>query len=537
MGCAGCALGEKGGLQGTVSINTKETTPMPFWLEAVREEDRSLGENESLLQAGIVWDAREHQKSGRLFLHVGRKRAWDYHRRRLENAAVIALAEGLVLSVALLLAHALELWLNKSALFPRWAWGMPVLWWFVALALRLLPGWGLGAAEELRRLVMSLAMLFMSIMVFLFLARRATSSACFLLSVGGVLAIVLVPMARYLARGVLIRFKRWGVATVIYGGNGMVEQVIYALQKEPQLGYVPVGIFHLDQGLWGSKIKNIPVLGGVDANTAEAPIAVVALPGLPVSRLSMLLDGPLAIYKQVVLIPELVGVPSLWVRASNIGGTLALELTSNLLDPLAQGLKRLMDVVLLLSTLPIWLPLIGIIALLVWLEDRKAPFFTQERIGLEGRKFHVIKFRTMVPNAEAVLQHYLNNNPQARAEWMATFKLKNDPRITRIGRWLRRLSLDELPQLFNVLKGDMSLVGPRPLPAYHHHELPPQVQRLRLRVRPGVTGLWQVSGRSDTGNEGMARWDSFYVRNWSIWLDLVILMRTIPAVLRGHGAY
>ncbi|MEM6338258.1 MAG: sugar transferase, partial [Bacteroidota bacterium] len=148
-----------------------------------------------------------------------------------------------------------------------------------------------------------------------------------------------------------------------------------------------------------------------------------------------------------------------------------------------------------------------------------------------------LKFRTMVKDAEAVLKRRLDEDPALRREWETTFKLRKDPRITRVGRLLRRFSLDELPQLINVLRGEMSLVGPRPLPAYHHEELTDRVRTLRERIRPGLTGLWQVSGRSDSGNEGLERWDAYYVRNWSLWLDIVILTRTVRAVLGGKGAY
>jgi lipopolysaccharide/colanic/teichoic acid biosynthesis glycosyltransferase len=143
----------------------------------------------------------------------------------------------------------------------------------------------------------------------------------------------------------------------------------------------------------------------------------------------------------------------------------------------------------------------------------------------------------MVPNAEQKLKALLATDSALREEWEQNFKLKKDPRITKIGVFLRKTSLDELPQLINVLKGEMALVGPRPLPEYHLEQLPGNVQEIRARMRPGMTGLWQVSGRSDTGNLGMSKWDPYYVRNWSIWLDAVILVRTVRVVLFGSGAY
>ena len=142
----------------------------------------------------------------------------------------------------------------------------------------------------------------------------------------------------------------------------------------------------------------------------------------------------------------------------------------------------------------------------------------------------------MVSNADHVLQDYLNNTPDLKAEWEATHKLKNDPRVTRVGKFLRKLSLDELPQVWNVLLGEMSVVGPRPIveaeTVYYRHVL--NIYKL---VRPGITGLWQVSGRNDTGYEQRVRYDEYYIRNWSVWLDIYILLRTVFVVLTQRGAY
>ncbi|MBD3392751.1 MAG: hypothetical protein GF418_11680 [Chitinivibrionales bacterium] len=199
--------------------------------------------------------------------------------------------------------------------------------------------------------------------------------------------------------------------------------------------------------------------------------------------------------------------------------------------------KPVLDILLVMITLPVWLPLCCALALLIWLEDRHAPLYFQIRIGWNGRPFRVWKFRTMVPNAEDLLERMLLLDPEIRREWRARYKLRHDPRVTRAGRFIRRFSLDELPQLINVLQGHMSLVGPRPLPRYHHRKLGDHVCAYREAVRPGLTGLWQVSCRSDGGNNGMRLWDPFYVRNWSLILDLLILARTARVVLKGRGAY
>jgi lipopolysaccharide/colanic/teichoic acid biosynthesis glycosyltransferase len=177
-----------------------------------------------------------------------------------------------------------------------------------------------------------------------------------------------------------------------------------------------------------------------------------------------------------------------------------------------------------------------LMAILIKLGSPGPVFFTQERIGINGKRFKIIKFRTMRSDAGEILERRLAEDEELRAEWHANFKLKKDPRITGIGAFLRKTSLDELPQLINVLRGEMSLVGPRPLPTYHQQKLSPRVSTLRVRALPGMTGLWQVSGRSALGINAMELWDLYYVRNWSVWLDFTILLRTVPVVLKGDGA-
>jgi Undecaprenyl-phosphate galactose phosphotransferase WbaP len=181
-------------------------------------------------------------------------------------------------------------------------------------------------------------------------------------------------------------------------------------------------------------------------------------------------------------------------------------------------------------------PILAAIAIAVKLESSGPAVFGHLRIGQNGRMFRAWKFRTMVANGEEVLKQYLESNPEAQAEWNRDHKLRNDPRITRVGRLLRKTSLDELPQLWNVLANEMSLVGPRPIV---EAEIPKYGNSYTLytRVKGGVTGLWQVSGRNDVSYEERVKLDSFYVRNWSVWLDLCILYRTIGTVLFRSGAY
>lgn len=199
--------------------------------------------------------------------------------------------------------------------------------------------------------------------------------------------------------------------------------------------------------------------------------------------------------------------------------------------------KRLLDLVLLVPALAIGLPLMALGALLVVMVSPGNPFYVQHRVGRHGRTFPVLKLRTMRHDAEAVLARHLAGNPEARKEWSTHFKLTEDRRVLPvIGRLLRRTSIDEIPQLWNIARGDMSFVGPRPFPQYHLEAFDPAFQAVRAAALPGLTGLWQVSGRSDGDLQAQERLDRAYVAGWSLGLDMKLLLRTPAAVLRGRGA-
>jgi lipopolysaccharide/colanic/teichoic acid biosynthesis glycosyltransferase len=179
-----------------------------------------------------------------------------------------------------------------------------------------------------------------------------------------------------------------------------------------------------------------------------------------------------------------------------------------------------------------------ICALCIYLVSRHNPFFLHAREGEGGKPIRILKLRSMYPDADAILERYLEENREAREEWERYCKLRKDPRVLPgVGHFLRRSSLDELPQFWNILIGQMSLVGPRPFPSYHMRQFPSAFRDLRVKVRPGLTGLWQISARSEGDLEVQEVLDTYYIRNWSLWLDIFILSRTARAVFFGQGAY
>ncbi|MFH0908929.1 MAG: exopolysaccharide biosynthesis polyprenyl glycosylphosphotransferase [bacterium] len=464
-------------------------------------------------------------------------RPFAYHSRLALNAFFISLGEATALTGSLLIGSLIRYVWKGDTMFASWMWILVAAWLIGAVVAKLLPGWGLGPAEELRRTVLLLATVFAGTTVMLFWGKAAGETSRLTLTTGFMLSLVLLPLLRLQMKRSLLMRNVWGVPVVIYADSETGPRVIEALQEERGLGYHPIGVFNDELAGTGELMAGLPVLGATTACTSQAPVAILAMPSLARDRSLDLLEGPLAMYRKVVIIPDLLDAPSLWVKPRDFVGILGLEISSNLLDPIARIAKFGYDMTFAVLTAPLWIPCCLLLALLVWLEDGHNPFFRQRRIGKDRKPFTLWKFRTMRPDAERALRDRLDVDPDLRNEWNANFKLRNDPRVTRIGAFLRRTSLDELPQMINVLRGEVSLVGPRPLPDYHYDELPERVRKLRERVRPGVTGLWQVSGRSDAGHLGMVRWDTYYVRNWSVWLDVVILFRTIREVACGRGAF
>lgn len=461
---------------------------------------------------------------------------FPYNRRLFLNMGAILLGDALALLAAILLAGLLRYVLRESHIPPSRALCLIPLWFAGAVIFRIAPSWGLGPIEELRRIQVLLLVIFGMAAAAMFLTKTGDITSRIKFSLMYLISVPLIPFTRTLVKKMLLKRKCWGMPTAIYGNDRTVSHVLDVITKEAGLGYIPIGIFD-DDLKDGDSVRGIPVLGGLESSTRDASFAILGAPSIARERLMMLLEGPLSHYRRVIIIPDLLDIPSLWVSARDFMGVLGLEVERNLLNPVARLSKQLAELVIVLMLSPLWIPVCLLLALAIRLQTGAGPLFRQERVGRHGKLFKTWKFRTMVPNAEEVLEKEMTEKPELREEWNSHYKLKNDPRITPIGRFLRRSSLDELPQLVNVLRGEMSLVGPRPLPKYHQQQLSKQVCALRESVLPGITGLWQVSGRSESGTEGMERWDTYYVRNWSIWLDIVILFRTFRALLTREGAY
>jgi exopolysaccharide biosynthesis polyprenyl glycosylphosphotransferase len=353
-------------------------------------------------------------------------------------------------------------------------------------------------------------------------------------------AAVYVSLLRYLARRVLHLVRRKGIAThrmLLVGTLSEALEVHSAVTRNPSAGMIPIGI-HLTEGYPAPRHLDtpVPVHAGreivplvleVGADTVAVCGSASAEPG-ELRRLAWQLEGTGV---DLIVAPQLTDIAGPRVHIRPVEGLPLLYVEEPTLSGVAWLFKNLMDRVMAAIGLLITLPLLIGVAVAIRLSDRGPVFFRQRRVGREGKTFSVWKFRTMYVDAEDRLAALVDQNESDGL----LFKIRNDPRVTPVGRFLRASSLDELPQLINVLFGEMSLVGPRPLPAEDGDFLG-DVRR-RLLVRPGITGLWQVSGRSDLSWDDAVRLDLYYVDNWSLTFDLTILWRTVGVVLRSKGAY
>ena len=446
------------------------------------------------------------------------------------------------LGSALLVAHLLRWWTGGEFTQAQ----ILVLWPLPFLLVLLIASRGGYArtpphpADELRRLCTVVTLAFIIFITATFFFRNGTDYSRIGLVLSWLLALPLVPLARALLRAWGSRRPWWGEPTIVLGAGLTATLVVRQLLRWPTCGLRPILLLDDDAAKHGSEILGIPVVGPIEqvaqaASAAGVSSVIFAMPGAPLERVRHYwrLLGPK--FRNVLIVPGMGEFASLWFEVKDLGGQPALELRQSLLRPSRRVLKRALDLTLVALGLAAAAPLLAVLALLVRCSSAGPVFYGQRRIGRDG-EFRVWKFRTMRQDAAAVLERLLVGDPALRAEWERDHKLRNDPRITWIGGFLRKTSLDELPQLWNVLVGEMSLVGPRPVTT---EEIPRYGDQWELyqRVLPGLTGLWQVSGRNQTTYDERVSLDAFYVHNWSPWFDLVILARTVQTVLRGEGAY
>lgn len=339
-------------------------------------------------------------------------------------------------------------------------------------------------------------------------------------------------LLRMSARTVLQLTGLWTLHTLIVADANERESARDALTSDPALGYRVIGTVSPRAA---ASLPDVELLQMVAARGAN--FVVVSVGGGDLQAEHAVLGALRRTGLPLALVPAVRGMPVIGFRQHYfLGHDIVMLLSrSNLSRPFSRLLKSVFDLTAAGLLVVLFAPLLLGLAMLVR-RDGGPAFYRHRRIGAGGRVFECIKFRSMVVDAEDVLRQILAGDPDAAAEWAETQKLRDDPRITRIGRFLRRSSLDELPQLFNVLRGEMSLVGPRPIVTSEIARYADEIEYY-YAAKPGLTGLWQVSGRNDTSYARRVRLDVWYVRNWTLWHDIAILFKTIPAVFLRRGAH
>lgn len=396
--------------------------------------------------------------------------------------------------------------------------------------------------QLLQRLFMACVYAILAVILVLYFGQIAGSTSRLFIGIFAIFSFVYLMVFRYITKKLLERWQLMQIPVLIIGAGKTADVLVRGIVGDAGMGYKIVGLLE-DNGVEPGVLERFPVLGGfADAERVIAETGVqhifIAAPGLEQKKLSKLIYRLQPLVKNLAVVPNLVGVPMGGIEVENLFNEklMLLRIKNNLARPLNRYLKAIFDYTLTFFGTIAISPILLFIAVWIYKDSPGPVIFKHIRIGKDGKPFPCYKFRSMCVDAKERLAELLANDQEARAEWEKDFKLKNDPRITKSGAFLRKTSLDELPQIFNVLKGEMSLVGPRPI---IHEELERYGEYVDdyLMVKPGITGMWQVSGRSDIEYDERVLLDSWYVRNWSVWLDVVMLFKTFKVVACKKGAY
>ena len=474
-----------------------------------------------------------------------------FNRQRL-GTIILFLSDAVVLfliaALAVTIRQILPNWMPGSRAYILYPYHDPTHeWWFFLVWFGFLLYEGAYSKkftywDELKLLWKTSFFSTLAIFTIVSLGQLSFSVSRIVILLMGFLAILIFPLLRVTAKKLLIRAGLLKSKVLIVGAGDMGKRTLHALRREPNLGYEVVGFIDEDKPQNAQCIEGVKVHGHfqqVDRFVRKCDIqdVVVASENIDKEQLVHLINKLQHKAKNVLYIPDFSGMAVIGTELRHFfhDQMLALKIKNNLAQPINYFIKKLFDYIVSVILFILLLIPILIISIVIKLTSQGPAILQQQRIGKNSKLFMCYKFRTMYGDAEERLKNILITDPEARAEWQTYWKLQNDPRVTKIGSFLRMTSLDELPQIWNVLKGEMSLVGPRPyLP--REWEALKEHSEIILIVQPGITGLWQVSGRSDSSYEQRLTLDSWYVRNWNLWLDIVILIRTVSVVVKKEGA-
>jgi Undecaprenyl-phosphate galactose phosphotransferase WbaP len=401
-----------------------------------------------------------------------------------------------------------------------------------------LPFW-----DETKVVVKAVSLASITLLAIVTLGKMGDMVSRLVLSGMWIVSLFVFPIFRFWGKRCLYAACIQRERVLIIGAGNAGRLVLEGLEREKHMGYEVIGFLDDDKQKIGRAICEKKIFGSVEefprfVQDLGVRTVIIAIPSLTPERLSVLTASVQNHTVNTMVIPDLKGIALLNTALFHLFAEeiFLLHLRNNLKSVTNRFIKRLFDMALGIVFALILIPLIAFFGIIIRLETPGSAIYAHDRIGRNGKIFRCYKFRTMRRDAEEKLKEMLGGSETLRTEWENTWKLRDDPRVTKIGRFLRKSSLDELPQIFNVIKGEMSLVGPRPYLPREKSEIKDNF-RVISSAKPGITGLWQVSGRSNVNCKYRVKLDAWYVMNWSLWLDIAILFRTIKVVLRAEGAY
>ena len=392
------------------------------------------------------------------------------------------------------------------------------------------PGMALDQVEETRRMVYTVLTTYLLLFCYLTFSRSVEDFSRVVIVVSAALNIVFAELVRGIVRKVLKWLDVGQIPVLIAGAGKCGRRLAEEVAGDAHFGLRVIGFVDDDERVEDrlGPLKDAPAI----AARHGAGFLICCLPPAAIQKN---IQVYMKHFRQILLMADNIGLPVAWGSPVCIHEIAGLEIRNQLLRVIPRITKIILEFILACFSIVLLIPVFLCLAVIVKLSSRGPIFYRADRLGKNGRPIHVWKFRTMYINAEDQLEQILANDPKLAAEWRANFKLEHDPRITPIGRILRKTSLDELPQFFNVITGELAMIGPRPIVKA---EIPYYGADYEVfsRVKPGITGLWQVSGRSETGYEKRIMLDMWYIQNWSVWLDVYIFFATIAEVLKCRGA-
>ena len=396
--------------------------------------------------------------------------------------------------------------------------------------------------EETRHLLKGIILSFAILMMIVFVAKRYAQFSRAVIILTGIISIIIFPLFRLLIKKLLVKLNLSKKKVIIFGTNGIAKLVAQEIKKNDTLGYEVVGYLTEEKKKIGKNFGGFNVIGEINdfeklSNELGFKDVIIALPNISQNKLIEVIERCEKRAETIRIIPNVGNLFTMGVEVESFGDVLSLSVARNLVKPWNIFTKNVFESIFVVILSIILLPLFLIIAFAIKLDSPGPILYVQKRLGKNNKTFKFFKFRSMYIEGGSKFKEFLRTNPKIRKEWDKYQKIKeNDPRVTKVGKIVRKYSLDELPQFINLFKRDMNLVGPRPY-------LPREIKKIGdsyqiiSRVKPGITGMWQVRGRNLLSFEERILLDEYYIRNWSLWLDIVILFKTIKVLITREGAF